>query len=71
VRMRSRDIIALYDTVGRGARVFIEDAPLAAAAQPLLARGATSPSPAVPAAADSIGAGNPPMAAAPAIGRSP
>jgi lipoprotein-anchoring transpeptidase ErfK/SrfK len=71
VRMRSRDIIALYDTVGRGARVFIEDAPLAAAAQPLLARGATIPSPAVPAAADSIGAGNPPMAAAPAIGRSP
>jgi hypothetical protein len=39
VRMRSRDIIALYDTLGRGAKVFIQDAPLAAAAQPLLAKG--------------------------------
>jgi lipoprotein-anchoring transpeptidase ErfK/SrfK len=43
VRMRSRDIIALYDTVGRGARVVIEDEPLAEATQPLLAPGAAIP----------------------------
>jgi hypothetical protein len=45
VRMRSRDIIALYDTVGKGAHVFIEDDPLAKAAGPLLAQGATIPPP--------------------------
>jgi hypothetical protein len=45
VRMRSQDIISLYGTVGRGARVFIENAPLAEAAQPLLARGASIPPP--------------------------
>ncbi|MEI6712340.1 MAG: L,D-transpeptidase [Verrucomicrobiota bacterium] len=28
VRMRSRDVIELFDTVGRGARVFIETSPL-------------------------------------------
>jgi lipoprotein-anchoring transpeptidase ErfK/SrfK len=43
VRMRSRDVIALYDTVGLGARVLIQDEPLAEAAQPLLARGAAIP----------------------------
>ena len=35
VRMRSRDIIALYDAVGKGARVFIEDRPLTDAARPV------------------------------------
>jgi hypothetical protein len=43
VRMRSRDVIALYDTVGQGARVLIEDEPLEQAAQPLLAQGAAIP----------------------------
>ena len=41
IRMRSRDVIALYDIVGTGARVFIEDRPLIDAARPLLAQGAT------------------------------
>lgn len=45
IRMRSRDVIALYDTVGNGARVIIRDEPLANAAQPLLARGQTVPLP--------------------------
>ena len=45
VRMRSRDIIALYNVIGEGARVFIEDEPLSAAAQSLLAPGAAVPPP--------------------------
>ena len=36
VRMRSRDVISLYDAVGVGAKVFIRDQPLAVAAGPLL-----------------------------------
>lgn len=38
VRMRSRDVIQLYDIVGRGAQVSIVDAPLAAVV-PGMARG--------------------------------
>ncbi len=41
VRMRSVDIIALYDEVGTGAQVFILNQPLASAAAPLLAPDAT------------------------------
>ena len=41
VRMRSRDVVRLYDTVGKGARVYIRSQPIAEAAQPLLAHGAT------------------------------
>ena len=48
VRMRSRDVIALYDTVGKGAHVFIEDRPLTEAARPLLAPGASVPAPPTP-----------------------
>ncbi len=49
VRMRSRDVVALYETVGKGAHVFIEDRPLTEAARPLLAPGASVPaSPAFP-----------------------
>jgi hypothetical protein len=36
VRMKSRDVIALYDTVGVGARVYIRNAPLLVAARPYL-----------------------------------
>ncbi len=43
--MRSRDIIGLYDLVGTGARVYIEDRPLTDAARPLLAPGASVPPP--------------------------
>jgi hypothetical protein len=43
VRMRSRDVIALYDAVGTGARVFIRDQPLAEAASPFLAKGVELP----------------------------
>lgn len=50
IRMRSRDVIALYDTVGKGAHVFIEDRPLTAAASPLLAPGASVPAPPTPTA---------------------
>ena len=39
--MRSRDVIALYDAIGTGAHVFIEDRPMADAAAPLLAPGAS------------------------------
>jgi hypothetical protein len=46
VRMRSADIIALYDEIGSGARVTIADLPLAVAAAPALAPGATLPDPA-------------------------
>ncbi len=45
VRMRSQDVMALYGTVGKGARVYIENAPLAEAAQPLLAPGVSLPAP--------------------------
>ena len=41
IRMRSKDVIALYDAVGAGARVFIEDRSMADAAAPLLAPGAS------------------------------
>ena len=41
VRMRSKDVIALYDAVGTGAHVYIEDRPMADAAAPLLAPGAS------------------------------
>ena len=40
VRMRSRDVAALYDEVGKGARVFILNEPLTHAAAPHLAAGA-------------------------------
>ena len=49
IRMRSRDIIGLYEIVGTGARVFIEDRPLTDAARPLLAPGASVPPPPTPA----------------------
>ncbi len=43
VRMRSRDVAALYEQVGKGARVFIRNEPLTQAAGPLLAPSATVP----------------------------
>lgn len=43
VRMRSHDVAALYDGIGRGAKVFIRDEPLPQAAAPLLATGASIP----------------------------
>lgn len=43
VRMRSRDVASLYDEVGKGARVFIRNAPLASAVEPHLASGANIP----------------------------
>ena len=43
VRMRSADIIALYDEIGVGAHVTIADQPLAVAAAPELAPGAAVP----------------------------
>ena len=52
VRMRSRDVIALYDEVGNGARVIIRDQPLTGAAAPYLAAQAVVP--ASPTAAPSI-----------------
>ena len=45
IRMRSRDVIRLYDEVGNGARVIIRDEPLAAAAAPYLAAQAALPAP--------------------------
>ena len=45
VRMRSRDVAALYEEVGKGARVFILDEPLTLAARPHLAPGAALPPP--------------------------
>ena len=36
IRMRSRDVIALYDEIGVGAKVFIRNETLASAARPLL-----------------------------------
>ncbi len=47
VRMRSRDVSALYDVVGTGAKVIIRDAPLSEATAPYLAaRPGTAPRPA-------------------------
>ena len=46
VRMRSRDVIRLYDEVGTGARVIIRNQPLGRAAAPYLAAQATVPPPA-------------------------
>ena len=43
VRMRSRDVISLYDEVGTGARVIIRNQPLAVAAAPYLAARASIP----------------------------
>ncbi len=43
VRMRSRDVAALYDEVGRGARVFIANEPLTRAAALHLAAGTSLP----------------------------
>ena len=43
VRMRSRDVIRLYDEVGNGARVIIRNQPLAVAAAPYLAEQARVP----------------------------
>ena len=45
VRMRSRDVVKLYDEVGNGARVYIREQPLSLAARPLLVSGATLPNP--------------------------
>ena len=50
VRMRSADIIALYDEIGTGARVTIANEPLAAAAAAALAPGTSVPPPPQPAA---------------------
>lgn len=43
IRMRSRDIVALYDEIGAGTRVSILTEPLSASVPPLLARGTTFP----------------------------
>ena len=43
VRMRSRDVAALYDEVGKGARVFIRNEPLPQAAGPYLTSGTVLP----------------------------
>ena len=43
VRMRSRDVAALYDEVGKGARVFIRNESLPLAAAPYLAPGSAVP----------------------------
>ena len=43
VRMRSRDVAALYDEVGKGARVYICNGPLPQAANPYLAVGTQVP----------------------------
>ncbi len=43
VRMRSSDVIRLYDIVGEGARVSIVDAPLAAALAPLVVASNSEP----------------------------
>lgn len=45
VRMRSRDVVKIYDEVGQGARVAIREQPLASAAAPYLAAGAVVPPP--------------------------
>ena len=50
VRMRSVDIIALYDEIGTGAHVTIANEPLATAAASALAPGATVPPPPTPTA---------------------
>ena len=43
VRMRSRDVVQLYNEVGNGAKVFIRDQPLALASAPYLIAGAAIP----------------------------
>ena len=43
IRMRSRDVAALYDEVGTGAKVFIRNAPLPQAAGPYVASGTVLP----------------------------
>lgn len=43
VRMRSRDVVRLYDEVGSGAKVYIRAEPLARASAPYLAAGAFIP----------------------------
>lgn len=43
IRMRSRDVVALYDEIGEGARVSILTEPLAASVPPLLAHGVFFP----------------------------
>ena len=48
VRMRSRDVAALYEEVGKGARVFIRNEPLSQAAAALLASGTALPAPSSP-----------------------
>ena len=45
VRMRSRDVVKLYDEVGNGVRVSIREQPLEVAARPYLAPGLTVPAP--------------------------
>ena len=45
VRMRSRDVVQLYNEVGKGAKVFIRDEPLALASTPYLVAGAVIPAP--------------------------
>ncbi len=41
IRMRSRDVVSLFDTVGNGARVYVENTPMAVAALPHLHLDAT------------------------------
>ena len=48
VRMRSRDVAQLYDTVGTGAKVIIRNQPLATAAAPYLAADASISAPVAP-----------------------
>ena len=57
VRMRSRDVVQLFDTVGRGARVTIDTAPLPPAV----------PTPPGPATGEQLAQGESTAAAAPAM----
>ena len=71
IRMRSRDVIALYNEVGVGAKVFIRDQPLASAAAPLMVPEAIIPprALAIPVAGSVAGNPLPPTpSAAPAAG---
>ena len=56
VRMRSRDVISLYDEVGTGARVIIRNQPLRTAAAPYLAAQATVSPPTAPVTTPGIAA---------------
>ena len=47
IRMRSRDVIALYDEIGVGAKVYILDQPLGTAAKSLVSPETTIPPPAM------------------------